>query len=220
MDFHLRVAVQSPHRARLRGASAMFDAVGFRDAVRRVRAGDELAAAELVQKYEPLIRREVRLHLDDSHLRRMFDSMDIAQSVLASFFVRAAAGEYDLDDPAQLAALLVKMTRNKLASAARKHYRSCRDMRKTGHDEDVLRSIPSADRHQSAEEEIANAELLQCLREELTAEERQIAALRADGRSWHEVAAALGGSAQSRRMQLTRGVERAARKTKIAVLYD
>jgi len=36
----------------------------FADFIDRVRAGDEQAAAELVRRYEPLIRREVRLHLE------------------------------------------------------------------------------------------------------------------------------------------------------------
>ncbi len=38
----------------------------FADFMRRIRAGDEQAAAELVRQYEGLIRREVRLHLEDS----------------------------------------------------------------------------------------------------------------------------------------------------------
>src|SRR5262245_24281896 len=110
----------------------------FVEAICRIRAGDEQAAAELVRKYEPLIRREVRLHLEDERLRRLFDSMDVVQSVLASFFLRTGAGEYDLDSPEQLAGLLVKMTRNKLASAARKQYRLRRDTRKTEVHDDAM----------------------------------------------------------------------------------
>jgi RNA polymerase sigma-70 factor (ECF subfamily) len=59
----------------------------FDDFMRRVRSGDEQAAAELVRQFEPLIRREVRYQLRDRRLYRLFDSMDICQSVLASFFV-------------------------------------------------------------------------------------------------------------------------------------
>src|SRR6516225_9099452 len=95
-----------------------------------VRAGDEGAAAELVRRYEPLIRREVRLRLEDRRLARVFDSMDVCQSVLASFFVRAAAGQYDLNEPGQLVRLLVTMARNKLVSAARQQYRQRRDPRR------------------------------------------------------------------------------------------
>ena len=58
------------------------------DFVLRVRQGDEQAAEELVRRYEAEIRLEVRgwLRLRNPGLRRVFDSMDICQSVLASFF--------------------------------------------------------------------------------------------------------------------------------------
>src|SRR5262249_31129664 len=62
----------------------------FGDFLRRLRAGDEQAAVELVQRYERVIRREARLRLTDPRLGRLVDSVDICQSVLASFFVRAA----------------------------------------------------------------------------------------------------------------------------------
>src|SRR5260370_42257532 len=95
----------------------------FDEFLRRVRAGDEEAAAELVRRYEPLIRREVRLQLEDRRLCRLFDSMDVCQSVLKSFFFRTAAGQYDLDTPEQLQRLLGTMARNKVASAARGEHR-------------------------------------------------------------------------------------------------
>ena len=80
----------------------MADDNTFADFLRRVRAGDEQAAAELVRRYESAVRVEVRMRLADSRLRRVLDSMDLCQSVLASFFIRAAAGQYDLERPEQL----------------------------------------------------------------------------------------------------------------------
>src|SRR3989442_11144114 len=97
----------------------MSDAPSFQGLIARVRAGDAEAARELVQRYEPAIRRAVRFRLADSRLARLFDSMDICQSVLASFFVRAAAGQYDLEQPEQLLGLLAAMARKKLALHAR-----------------------------------------------------------------------------------------------------
>jgi RNA polymerase sigma-70 factor (ECF subfamily) len=99
----------------------------FAEFVRRIRAGDEQAAADLVRRYEPFVRREIRLRLTDSGVRRALDSMDICQSVMASFFFQAACGGYDLDEPKQLLKLLVGMARNKLAFAARKEHAQCRD---------------------------------------------------------------------------------------------
>jgi hypothetical protein len=40
----------------------------FDEFIRRIRAGDAEAAVELVRKYEPLIRREIRLHMRDRRL--------------------------------------------------------------------------------------------------------------------------------------------------------
>src|SRR6478735_7912394 len=106
------------------------NATPFPELVARLRAGDHSAAAELVRDYGPVIRLEVRMGLRDSRLRRAFDESDVCQSVLASFFVRAAAGQFDLDTPEGLAGLLVRMARNKLASSARRHTSGRRDVRK------------------------------------------------------------------------------------------
>jgi RNA polymerase sigma-70 factor (ECF subfamily) len=183
----------------------------FADFMRRIRAGDEQAAAELVRRYEPLIRREVRLHLEDRRLERLFDSMDVCQSVLGSFFLRVAAGQYDLEQPEQLVRLLVSMARNKLASAARGQHRQRRDQRRVAAGgEEKLARLP--DPHPGPEETVAGAELLRHLREALSEEERQVFDLRGEGLAWGDVAARLGGSAQARRMQLARAVDRVARE--------
>src|SRR6476620_5323646 len=108
----------------------MRDQCVFADLLERVRSGDSDAAFELVRKYETAIRVAVRTRLSDPKLRRQFDSVDVCQSVLASFFLRAAAGQYDLRDPAQLVALLTKMAHNKLAMRARHEYRQRRDIRR------------------------------------------------------------------------------------------
>ena len=94
---------------------------GFQVLLRRVRAGDGQAAAELVRRYEPAIRRAARVRLVDTRLNRLLDSMDICQSVLASFFVRTALGQYELETPEQLLKLLATMTRNKLANQVKGH---------------------------------------------------------------------------------------------------
>jgi hypothetical protein len=140
------------------------------------------------------------------------------KSATIALVLRTAAGEYDLENTEQLTSLLVQMTRNKLASAARKQYRLRRDTRRTEVTDDVLQEIAAEE--PTSSESLANQELLDALRRQLTSEERQIAGLRADGRSWDEVALALGGKAQARRMQLTRGVERAARELGLAELYE
>ncbi len=70
----------------------MTSEIGFADFMRRIRAGDEEAAFELVRRFEPLIRREVRLHLEDSRLSRSLDSVDVSQSVLAELLRSCRCG--------------------------------------------------------------------------------------------------------------------------------
>jgi RNA polymerase sigma-70 factor (ECF subfamily) len=189
----------------------MSQAQSFADFLRRIRRGDEQAAIELVQRYEPLIRREVRLGIEDERLNRAFDSMDVCQSVLASFFVRAATGEYDLEEPQHLVRLLVSMARNKLASKARMEHRQRRDNRRVAAaNPDTLDEI--ADQQPSPSEILSHRELLERMRASLTDEERNIADLRGQGLAWEQVAERLGGSGQARRMQLTRGIERVGRE--------
>jgi RNA polymerase sigma-70 factor (ECF subfamily) len=182
----------------------------FADFVRRIRAGDEQAAAELVRRYEPAIRREVRVRMHDPRLFRLFDSMDVCQSVLASFFVRAAAGQYDLKEPGQLLKLLVAMARNKLAIQARKHYSQRRGGRQdTGDTPEGLEAVAAGP---SPSQVVAGRELLNEVRRRLTEEENQLAELRAQGCGWNEIASQVGGTPQARRMQLSRAVDRVARQ--------
>src|SRR5262249_4045474 len=97
------------------------EAAGFEDLIRRVRTGEEEAAAELVRLYEPASRRVVRVPLRDPRLRRVLDSTDICQSVLATFFVRANLGQYELDTPEQLLRLLASIARHKVTNQAHRH---------------------------------------------------------------------------------------------------
>jgi RNA polymerase sigma-70 factor (ECF subfamily) len=180
----------------------------FADLVRRLRAGEEEAAVELVRSYESVVRREARLRLRDPRLRRVFDSMDICQSVLGSFLLRAAAGQYELDGPSQLVRLLVGITRRKVAAAARKQQASNRDYRRVeGLDPGWC---PTGDSGPSASRIVSGRELLEELRRRLSAEERQLVELRAQGLGWDEVARELGGTGEGRRKQLHRATRRVA----------
>jgi RNA polymerase sigma-70 factor (ECF subfamily) len=182
----------------------------FADFIRRVRAGDEQAAQELVRRFEPLIRREIRLEMEDRRLARRFDSMDVCQSVLLSFFVRAAAGQYELDRPEQLIKLLVAMARNKLASAARREHSQRRDQRRTTGDAAALDQV--ADAEPSPSQIVAGRELLEEFRRRLNPEEQQVSELRSQGLTWSAIAGQLGGTAQARRVQLSRAADRVLRE--------
>lgn len=183
----------------------------FTGLMRQVRAGDAAAAAELVRQYEPQIRRLIRLHLTDPRLNRILDSMDICQSVLANFFVRAAAGQFELDQPEQLLKLLTTMARNKLLNQAKRHRTRRRDQRRLHADGDAaLQAV--ADTHETPSQIVAGAELLQQVRLQLTEEERFLAEQRAQGRDWADLAAELGGTPDALRKKLTRAIDRVTRR--------
>ena len=65
-----------------------------------------------------------------------------------------------------------------------------------------------ADTWPSPSEIVSRKEEMELLKNSLSDEEHQIFELRRTGLSWNEIATRLGGSSQSRRMQLSRGLDR------------
>ena len=179
----------------------------------RVRSGDADAAREVVQRYESAIRVAVRTHLSDPALRQQFDSVDICQSVLASFFVRAAAGQYDLREPPQLVALLTRMARNKLAMQARSQHQKRRDVRRVS----SIANVPAvpADKTPGPEQQAVHRDLLNCAYEMMDPEVRQIADCRALDHPWDQIAARMGGTAEARRKQFQRAMDQIAKTLEI-----
>jgi RNA polymerase sigma-70 factor (ECF subfamily) len=174
----------------------------------RIRSGDAAAAAELVRKYETTVRVAVRTRLTDPALRRQFDSMDVCQSVLGSFFARVSLGQFDLENPADLIALLVRMAHNKVVNQVRFHGRERRDVHRTEADGgDQLERLTTGD---DPARVAAGRELIGAVRAEMTDEECAITDLRGQGCTWAEVAERLGGTAEARRKQFDRTLSRVA----------
>jgi RNA polymerase sigma factor (sigma-70 family) len=186
------------------------EADSFENLIHKVRAGNHEAAAELVRRYEPAIRRTIRLRLDHAGLDSLLDSMDICQSVLGNFFVRAAAGEFDLDNAEQLLKLLTRMARNKLISAGRKHRAARRDVRR-------VHSV-SAEKHDLVaddacpSDQVACQELFREAYRRLTDEERRLVELRSHGLAWGDIAGQLLSSPAVLRKQLSRALDRVSRE--------
>jgi RNA polymerase sigma-70 factor (ECF subfamily) len=128
---------------------------------------------------------------------------------MLSFFVRAAAGQYEVGRPEDLVRLLVGMARNKLAFQARKQRARRRDYRLSEpleRDDLAVASGPSPSRQVAAEE------LLREFRRRLDTEERELAERRARGLGWADIAAELGGTPEGRRKQLSRATDRVAQE--------
>jgi len=180
----------------------------FRDLIRQVRAGNEEAMTELVRRYEPTVRLVVRVRLTDPALRRVFDSMDICQSVMKDFFLRVSQGEFELDSPEHLLRLLTTMARNKVINQALHEQAARRDVRRVEHG--ALDEGDLVDPGLGPSDLAADHELFQNVCSRLSPEERFLAEQWALGRSWAEIAAEVGESADTLRMRLRRALDRVA----------
>jgi RNA polymerase sigma factor (sigma-70 family) len=185
----------------------------FVELIRRVRNGDEQASAELVHRYEPAIRIAVRARLTDPKLRRWLDSMDVCQSVLGNFFVRAANGQFELDRPEQLISLLATMARNRVTNHALKEQAARRDQRRVATTAASEASLidPAPDPSDAVE----GRDLLDAVQERLSDQERALAEQWATGDPWAEIAARIGVAPDALRVRLARALERVRREFRL-----
>lgn len=186
----------------------------FQELIRQLRQGDQQAAFELVKSYESVIRVAVRARLHDPVYNRIFDSMDICQSVMASFFPRAMLGQYDFEEPQQLVALLITMAKSKVSNQIR-HYRTQRrnvkrDLSQNDTGAEELTGI------QPTPSKVIHAkELMDQIRQRLSKEEQQIVDLRQQGCQWNEVAERMGGTGDARRKQFQRMMKQLTRDLRL-----
>ena len=183
-----------------------------------VRAGDQDAAARLVQDYESQIRRVVRIRLTDPHLRRQLDSVDICQSVLGDFFHRAADGQFDLATPQQLMALLSTMAKNRLLQYVESQQAARRDIRRLI--QSSIDDLPLSNDDETPSQIIASRELNELLRQKLDAETLWITEQRIAGRSWADLAREKQTTPDGLRMRWTRALESVAEELKSAGFSD
>lgn len=194
------------------------DPSDFQQLMNRVRQGDAGAAEQLVSACEPELRVMARVRLTDPRLRREIDSMDICQSILGNFFVRAAAGQFELDSNEQLLRLLSRMVRNKVIDHGRRIQRDRRDVRRqatTSADE-----IPLSDTARKPDSIVANRELLDRTMALLSEEDREIVEQRTAGCGWPEIAEQMNSTADAVRKRFSRALDRAAEHLGMDMLID
>jgi RNA polymerase sigma-70 factor (ECF subfamily) len=178
----------------------------FAELIGQIRQGNAAAATDLVRLYEPEIRRAIRIRLTDDRIRRVIDSMDICQSVMANFFARVSQGQFDIQEPPQLLRLLVTMARNRLLDHVRHEQAERRDRRRMMAGDSALARMTAA--VDSPSQIVAGRELIDEMRRRFTAEERYLAEQRASGRDWSDLASELGKQPDALRKQLARAVDR------------
>jgi RNA polymerase sigma-70 factor (ECF subfamily) len=127
---------------------------------------------------------------------------------MASFFIRAASGQYELENPAQLRGLLTAMARNKLNSQARKQHAQRRDSRRVAAvDQDEVQFVAAGE---SPSMVVAARDLLQEVHRRLSTHERRLLEMRNQGYDWSAIASEIGGGAQALRRRLSRALDRIA----------
>lgn len=179
----------------------------FQAMIRQVRLGDDEAATRLVHQFEPEIRRIIRVRLADSRMRRLLDSADIAQSVMANFFVRAANGQFEIDSPQDLLKLLVTMAANRFRDQVRKQQATRRGQGKVrGDSGEFLEAMASP--APDPGREVALKDLLQVARQQMSQEEQYLADQRGLGRDWEDLARELGEKPDALRKRLSRALDR------------
>ena len=172
--------------------------------------GDENAAAEVVRKFEPSVLRFVRFQMrrraDRDRLGPQVGASDICQSVLQSFFQRARSGRYDLTGPVELEKLLKTMARLHIASEGRKASVVLR--RAFGDDWASERTATSL----GPEKPVDDKDLLDAVLKQLSTDELEILVQKVDGKTWGEIAAALGTGEDAVRKKLVRASQRSSRR--------
>jgi RNA polymerase sigma-70 factor (ECF subfamily) len=93
----------------------------------RLRSGDLRAAELLFARYARRLTCLAEAHLSRRVARRA-DGEDVVQSVFRTFFRRSAAGEFRIDNSAELWRLLVRITVRKAQATGRRHTAAVRDV--------------------------------------------------------------------------------------------
>ncbi|MBX9656680.1 hypothetical protein K2Y11_23935 [bacterium] len=185
----------------------------FADLIARVRARDAAAMEEVFQRFGPAILRTARLQMFNSRLRRMYESADIANSVMKSFLIRIAdeGNSWKIDEPGDLAKLLISMTDHKVITKIRRETAQKRGGGKT--DKPLDEGIQIGDDRPTPEEiAIIQEEAARCW-ELLDEDTRSLFHMRyRDELSWNEIGAKLGLSGDASRKKLERGLSEVRRK--------
>jgi RNA polymerase sigma-70 factor (ECF subfamily) len=153
----------------------------------RLREGDEAAAAQIVEDYEPYLRLVVRRCLP-TRLRAKFDSLDVVQSVWVRVLHALRGRAWKVADRGRLQALLVTVARRRLVSRYR-HHRAALEREQAGGD--GLEGRPEAREPRPSEVAVAD-ELWQRMLALCPPEHHDLLRLRREGLLLHEIAARTG----------------------------
>ena len=166
----------------------------------RFRAGEDQAATELFERFAKRLASLVQSRLSKK-LARHLDAEDVVMSAYRSFFVRARAGQFAVDEPGDLWRLLAQITLNKLYRAAEWNSAARRTPdRESGNIADLANQ--AVDAAASPELAVVVADQLEHLMSQLTEATCRVLEFRLQGHDVDEIAALVGRSPRTIRRQL------------------
>jgi RNA polymerase sigma factor (sigma-70 family) len=196
----------------------MSDDASFCDLMQRVRHGDDEAAAELHRRYSEDLQRIIRVRMTNRGIRRKMDSVDVCQSVFANFFARMSLGQYEVADGMALMKLLSRMAQNRVLHHAKIHKAARRDVRRD--EESPVETFGLAASEESPSRIVWGRELIEQFQARLSEDERRLVEGRREARSWHEISAGLGRTAEAVRKQYERAIARVSQELGLEDLND
>ncbi len=174
----------------------MLEVPAFPELLARLRSGDQDAARQVFQRFASRLVGLARARLD-ARLRAKVDPEDVMQSVLKSFFVRTAAGQFDLADWDGLWSLLTVITLRKCGHKVEHFQAACRDVRREEPPpagDDSAASWEAIAREPTPEEAAGLTDTVEGLLRGLDEADRRIVELALQGHSVPEISAQAGVS--------------------------
>ncbi len=162
-----------------------------------LRGGNGQEVETLLRDLDPFLRKAIRLRLIDGRLRRTLDTTDILQSLLNDFLSQEVGAPPATGDVGGLCAYLTAAVHHKIRRKARKERRHAGSLPDNW---DPASPEPTGTRR------IDDADLNQFIRGRLSESNVLLFDLRAQGLTWIEIAAKVGGMPDALRMRLTRAV--------------
>jgi RNA polymerase sigma factor (sigma-70 family) len=178
----------------------------LKELMRAYREGDRSVQEEMLEKVETQLRGQVR-KMVGKQIRSERESVDICQSILVAFHLRASEGKVDVENDKALGGYMRAMVKNKLANLSDRIRAAKRGGGTT--------PVPLAEESEEGGAQLEafdprasmvarTSELCQALQSELSPEELAILEGRLSGKTNKEIAAGLGKSPDAVRMTWNR----------------
>lgn len=178
----------------------------FQEHLRRLRMREPGAVESFVSTYGPYLQRSIRIRIRRASLQPLVDSVDVCQSVFASFLLRLSAGEYEIDSQEGMRKLLYGIAKNKFLMIQRREQtkKRCRKLTQSLSTMDEV----EADRTGLSVTRFDNLDLLNSVAQRFMPDERELFELRSTGLTWSDIADRTGESPELLRKRLSRAVQR------------